>query len=267
MSRWYRVKRLNKQVAIITGAGRGIGKGIAECFMKEGAAVVIATNESEEGLKTEEELRKLNGEATFIQTDVSSEISIQGMVQKTVEQYGEIHTLVNNAGITVFKSLEEATVEDWETVMNIDLRGPFLCSKYVLPFMKKQKGGSIINISSNHAIATLPNSEIYAAAKGGVNAMTRSMALSLGPYGIRVNAICPGFTDTPHYQDWLSEKEDGALVHKEVLKLHASSRICKPEDIGNLAVYLAAESASMITGEIIVMDGGVSSRLYHSDYC
>lgn len=260
------MSKLDNQVAIVTGSGKGIGKGIAKKFAKEGASVVIATLEAEEGKKVEEEIRKAGCDAFFIQTDVAEESSIISMVKQTLEKYGTINTLVNNAGITMFKPLLEATIEDWEKVINIDLRGTFFCTKYVAPEMMKHKGGSIINISSNHAIATLPDTEIYAAAKGGVNAMTRSMALSLGQYDIRVNAICPGFTDTPHYRNWLSESSDPQMVEREVLGFHASSRICTPEDVGALSVYLASDESKMMSGESLVLDGGTLPRLYHSKF-
>ena len=259
--------KLASQVAIVTGSGRGIGRGIAEVFSREGAKVVIATRTVEEGKAVEHNIRQSGGEAFFVQTDVASESSVQQMVEQTTEKYGKIDVLVNNAGITLFKPLLEATVEDWEHVINIDLRGTFLCSKYVLPEMMKQQKGSIINISSNHAVATLPDTEIYAAAKAGVNGMTRSMALSLGKYGIRVNAICPGFTDTPHYQNWLSETGDPDKVEEEVKHFHATSRICKPEDIGKLAVYLASDDSAMMTGEALILDGGLTARLYKSKIC
>lgn len=255
--------RLKDQVAIITGSGRGIGRGIAQEFAKEGTRVVIATLDQDEGKAVAKEIRQSGGDALFIQTDVSAEQGIKGMVEQVIDKYGRLDTLVNNAGITLFKPLLEATVEDWENVVNVDLRGVFLCSKYAAVEMRKQHSGSIINISSNHAIATLPDAEIYAAAKAGVNGMTKSMAQSLGSYGIRVNAICPGFTETPHYRKWLKEKP--ARIEKEVSALHATSRIGEPEDVGKLAVYLASDAAEMMTGEALVLDGGVSTRLYHSD--
>jgi NAD(P)-dependent dehydrogenase (short-subunit alcohol dehydrogenase family) len=254
--------RLNNKVAIVTGAGRGIGRGIAEVFAQEGAKVVIATLDAFEGEATLESIRKAGGEASFIQTDVSQEWSVKAMVEETILAYGRIDTLVNNAGITVFKSLFDATLEDWNRVIGIDLLGVFLCSKYAALEMKKQ-GGSIIQISSNHAIATIPDAEMYAAAKGGVNAMTRSMALSLGPYGIRVNAIMPGFTETPQYHEWMKDKAQTG-VEAEVLSLHASGHITTPHEIGKLAVYLASDDSRSMTGAELLIDNALSTRLFHS---
>ncbi|SFJ17828.1 SDR family NAD(P)-dependent oxidoreductase [Thermoflavimicrobium dichotomicum] len=255
--------RLKNKIAIVTGAGKGIGRGIAKVFAQEGATVIIATLGEDEGTATEKEIAESGGQAWFIQTDVSKIDSIQNMVQQVVKRYGRIDILVNNAGVTLFKTLLDATVEDWEFVMNIDLRGVFFCSKYVASEMIKGGiRGSIINISSNHAIATLPDTEIYAAAKAGVIGMTKSMALSLGKYGIRVNAICPGFTDTPHLQNWFSKQE--AWVRQGVNEIHALGRIGTPEDVGYLAVYLASDESEMMTGGQLVLDGGVTARLYNS---
>ncbi|AEI41714.1 SDR family NAD(P)-dependent oxidoreductase [Paenibacillus mucilaginosus] len=259
--------RLEEQVVIVTGAGKGIGRGIAEQFASEGAMVIVATLVPEEGRETESAIRERGGKAIFIETDVSSEVSIIRMMDHTARTCGRIDVLVNNAGITVFKPLLEATVEEWEKVMNIDLRGVFLCSKYAALQMKKQGKGAIINISSNHAKATLPDTEMYAAAKAGVNGMTRSMALSLGKHGIRVNAICPGFTDTPHYRKWLQASGHASVVEEEVLALHAGSRISTPGDIARLAVFLASDEAEMITGTEMLIDGGMSARLYNSRLC
>lgn len=259
---------LKNKVVIITGSGKGIGRGMAEVFAKNGAITIIATRGEDSGIEVEKSIISQGYEAKFIKTDVSSEKSIKNMVEKVLQLYGKIDVLINNAGITLFKPLIDATIEDWEQVINIDLRGTFLCSKYVAESMIKNNiSGSIINISSNHAFRTLPDTEIYAAAKGGVNAMTRSMALSLGKYNIRVNAICPGFTDTPHYQNWLSEKDDPNEVENEVNSLHANGSICKPEDIANIAMFLSTEKSNKITGSEILIDNGMTAKLYDSEIC
>jgi NAD(P)-dependent dehydrogenase (short-subunit alcohol dehydrogenase family) len=254
--------RLKNNVAIVTGAGRGIGRGIAEVFASEGARVVIATLEQHEGEETLSTIRSAGGEAIVVQTNVSLEASVIAMVAKTIETYGRIDTLVNNAGITVFKPMFEATLEDWNRVIGVDLLGVFLCSKYAGIEMKKQ-GGSIIQISSNHAIATIPHAEMYAAAKGGINAMTRSMALSLGQYGIRVNTIMPGFTATPHYRDWVAAKANPE-AEAEVLSLHATGHITTPEEIGKLAVYLASDDSISMTGAELLIDNALTVRLFNS---
>ncbi|MFF3101566.1 SDR family NAD(P)-dependent oxidoreductase [Viridibacillus arvi] len=256
--------RLEDYVVIVTGAGQGMGQGIAQEFAKEGATVVIAELNAANGKAVEEAINNAGGNAHFIKTDVADEENIENMVNEVIDRYGKIDTLVNNAGVTLFKPLQDITIEDWDTVINIDLKGTFLCCKYVSKYMMQKNRGSIINISSNHSISTLPDTEVYAAAKAGVNGMSRSMSLSLGKYGIRVNTICPGFTDTPHHQKWLSNHEDPIEVNEYVLSLHATPRISTPYDIGRLAVYLASDEAEMVTGSELVIDGGVTSRLYNS---
>ncbi|MEK4759230.1 glucose 1-dehydrogenase [Viridibacillus sp. FSL E2-0187] len=256
--------KLEDYVVIVTGAGQGMGQGIAQEFAKEGATVVIAELNVANGKAVEAAINNAGGKAHFIKTDVADEGNIENMVNEVIGRYGKIDTLVNNAGVTLFKPLQDITTEDWDTVINIDLKGTFLCCKYVSKYMMQKNRGSIINISSNHSISTLPDTEVYAAAKAGVNGMSRSMSLSLGKYGIRVNTICPGFTDTPHHQKWLSNHEDPIEVNEYVLSLHATPRISTPYDIGRLAVYLASDEAEMVTGSDLVIDGGVTSRLYNS---
>lgn len=255
----------NDKVVIITGAGKGIGRGMAEYFAQNQWVVILATRTDKEGILVQDTINEQGHQSFFIQTDVADEKSIKNMVSLVLEKYGRIDALINNAGITRFKPLLECSIEDWNELINIDLRGVFLCSKYVAQAMVTKKiPGSIINISSNHAFRTLPDTEIYAAAKGGVNAMTRSMAISLGPYGIRANTICPGFTDTPHYQSWLAAKSDSQTIDEEIKALHAVGEITTPKDIAQLAFYLAGDESQKITGSEILIDGGLTARLYNS---
>lgn len=260
------MNEVKDKVVIVTGAGKGIGEGIATYFAACGAKVVIATISNQEGEELQKKLTDKGYQAYAVQTDVCSEESVINMVAKTEQFFGSIDILVNNAGITLFKSILEATIEDWDRVINTDLRGVFLCTKYVAQSMIKHAShGSIINISSNHAFRTLPDTEMYAAAKGGVNAMTRSMALSLGKYGIRVNCVCPGFTDTYHYQNWLADKDNPSQVEADVVKLHATGKISTPLDIAHMVAFLAGEASSNITGGEFMVDGGLTAGLYHAD--
>ena len=255
--------RLDGQVVIVTGAGAGIGKGIAREVAREGARVVVATLVVEEGEATEAELRAAGGEACFIQTDVAVEESIRGMVEATLARYSRIDALVNNAGITRVFALLDATVEQWDELMDINLRGPFLCAKHVAPTMMAQGRGSIINIASNHAVATLPHFEVYAASKAGITGLTRGLALSLGAYNIRVNAVCPGFTETEAYFGYMGQGEEFVERERALKAIQPLGRIGRPDDIGKLVVYLASDESRMMTGSTLLIDGGLSTALYN----
>lgn len=257
---------IKDQVVIVTGAGQGIGKGIAWEFAKAESIVILAEIQTELGKKLEKEMIEAGYRAKFIQTDVTNVEQIENLVSTVIEIFGQVDTLVNNAGITVFKSIFECTLEDWEKVMNTDLRSIFLLSKAVGLEMRKRKSGSIINIASNHVLATLPHTEMYAAAKGGVIGFTKSLALSLGPEGIRVNAISPGFMNTQHHQNWLTQFEEQQVVQHHIDGLHATRRIGEPSEVGHMCVFLSSSFAKQITGANIVIDGGLSTRLYTSKY-
>ena len=252
------------RVALVTGAGRGIGQGIAKEMARAGARVVVAELDVEVGQRAAQELQSGGLEATFVETDVADPVSAARAVEFAVEHHGKLDILVNNAGITTFKDMFEVTPDDWDRLMGIDLRGLFFTSQAAARVMKAAGSGVILHISSNHALATLPHTEIYAAAKGGVNAMTRAMALSLGPCGIRVLSLSPGFTDTPHYRHWLAER-GAAETERAVNALHPAGRIGTPQDIGQVAVFLASDGARTLTGVDITADAGLSARLYSAE--
>jgi len=248
------------KVAIVTGAAKGIGWGIAKVFSQKGAKVVVVDWDEEAGVKTAEELRKSGGEALYIKCDVSNEEQVIAMIDKTIETYGRIDVLVNNAGIGVYKSILDATSEDWDRCLKVNLKGVFLCSKYTVPHMQKIGKGAIVNISSVHSYATVNGVAPYAASKGGITALTRNMAIDYGP-AIRVNSIAPGWVLTPLIQSIFDSYDDPAEQQRQVEQRQVMKRIGKPEDIGYAAAFLASDDASFITGTQLFVDGGLTAQL------
>ncbi len=252
--------RLKDRVAIITGAGKGIGQGIAKVFVQEGAKVVVVDWDEEAGKRTAEELCQAGGDAFFVKCDVSKEDQVKAMVQAALEKYGRIDILVNNAGVGVYKSVLDATSEDWDLCLGVNLKGVFLCSKYVIPHMQAIGKGVIINISSVHSAATVAGVAPYAASKGGVTALTRNMAIDYGPT-IRVVAISPGWVLTPLIQSIFNSYPDPAEQQRIIEQRQVMKRIGRPEDIGYAAAFLASDEASFITGTEIFVDGGLTAQL------
>ena len=252
--------RLKDRVAIVTGAAKGIGKGIATVFSKEGAKVVVVDWDADAGEGTAEEIRRSGGDASFVRCDVSDEQQVRAMVQAALDAYGRIDILVNNAGIGVYKSVLDATSEDWDRCLAVNLKGVFLCSKYVIPHMQAVGKGAIDNISSVHAHATVNGVAPYAASKGGVTALTRNMAIDYGPT-IRVNAIAPGWVLTPLIQSIFDSYPDPEEQRRIVEQRQVMKRIGQPEDIGYAAAFLASDEASFITGTQLFVDGGLTAQL------
>ena len=252
--------KLENKVAIVTGAGKGIGSGIAKVFSQEGAKVVIVDWDEEAGKKTAEEIRQSGGDALFVNCDVSNEEQVKAMVQATLDKYGRIDVLVNNAGIGVYLPVLEATSDDWDHCLAVNLKGVFLCSKYTIPHMQAVGKGAIVNISSVHAHATVNGVAPYAASKGGITALTRNMAIDYGP-AIRVNAIAPGWVLTPLIQSIFDSYDDPAEQQRLVEQRQVMKRIGQPEDIGYAAAFLASDEASFITGTQLFVDGGLTAQL------
>ena len=250
--------RLKDKVAIVTGSTSGIGEATAVLFAREGAKVVVVGRRRKEGERVVKEIRDEGGKAIFVLTDVSNEDEVKRMVQTTVENYERADVLFNNAGTMLSKKLHETTNEEWDRVMNVDLKGVFWCSKYVVPHMKRQGGGSIIMCSSANAIVAEPDLGAYCAAKGAVNGMTRSMALDYGPDRIRVNAICPGYIDTPLGDDYFNSLPDPEAAKRKAGALHALGRVGTAMEIAYCALFLASDESSFVTGECLVADGGLS---------
>jgi NAD(P)-dependent dehydrogenase (short-subunit alcohol dehydrogenase family) len=254
--------RLADKVAIITGAGSGMGRTAALMFAAEGAKVVAADFDAGHGAETVEAVQAAGGEATFVQADVSQETDAAAMVAATMDTYGRIDVLYNNAGIMpeADHSVIDTDVAVWDQVMAVNVRGVFLGCKYAIPRMVDQGSGSVINISSFVALlgCSVPQ-DAYTASKGAVLSLTRSLAVQFGPRGVRSNAICPGPIETPMLMDWLVKDEAAKQTR---LARNPTGRFGKPEEIVNVAIYLASDESRWTNGAHFVIDGGISVNYF-----
>lgn len=241
------------KVVIVTGAGRGIGRSIAMALASEGAKVIIAEKDQVTGSEAEKVISEAGGTACFIQTDICNPAEIESMTAKSAELYGTIDILVNNAGFGRWKPPCDLTVEEWDEVINTNLRGAFLCAREAAKVMRQHGGGSIINIASTRALMSEPDSEAYAASKGGIVALTHALAASFSRDNIRVNCISPGWIETGDYST-LREAD-----HRQ----HFSGRVGKPDDIARACLFLASSGNDFINGENIVIDGGMTRRMIY----
>src|SRR3954466_724556 len=254
--------RLEGKVTIITGGGSGMGRVAAELFAREGARVVVADFVEAAGAATVDAVRAAGGEATFVRTDVATEDDARAMVQHAVATYGRVDALYNNAGIMpeADHSVVDTDVATWDRVMAVNVRGVFLGCKYAIPRMVEGGGGSVINIASFVALVgcSVPQ-DAYTASKGAVLSLTRSLAVQFGPQGVRTNAICPGPVETPLLMDWLVKGEEPKRIR---LARNPTGRFGKPEEIVNMAIYLASDESRWTNGASLVVDGGITVNYF-----
>ena len=243
--------RLLDKVAIITGAGNGIGSAAAKRFAEEGARVVLADFDEQAGKQLEQELREQGYQATFIQVNVAEQDSVQALVDQTLKVYGKIHILVNNAGITRDAMLSKMKVEDFTKVLDVNLTGVFHCTQAVLPHLVEQGYGKIINTSSVSGVYGNVGQTNYAASKAAVIGMTKTWAKELGRKGINVNAVAPGFTNTK-----MVEKMPEKIID-QMKSVVALQRLAQPVDIANAYLYLASDESSYVHGHVLHVDGGI----------
>ncbi|MFT4729512.1 MAG: NAD(P)-dependent dehydrogenase (short-subunit alcohol dehydrogenase family) [Granulosicoccus sp.] len=251
-----RSNALQDKVAIVTGAGSGIGAASARRFAEEGAQVLVADIRLHKAALTVADIEGDGGVAVACAVDVADEASIAAMVKEAIKHFGRIDVLFSNAGTLRPGNAVDLSTEDWDFVMGVNVRSVFLGAKYVVPHMRKQGGGSIINTASISGLHGDGGAVVYAASKGAVINLTRALSTDHAPEGIRVNAICPGTIETPPVQRMMANP--AALETN--LRAHALGRLGKPEEIANAALWLASDESSFVSGESIVVDGGLRAK-------
>ncbi len=251
---------MDARVAIVTGGAYGIGRGICRLFAKRGDRVLIGDIDDARGQALECELRDSGAEARFVHANVRDEASVRAMVDAAVAAWGRIDTLVNNAGIEKYAEPSDFTLEDWEAIVGTNLRGVFLCSRAAFPHLREARG-AVVNIASVQAFANVPKLSVYAATKGGVMALTRSMALDWAPQGVRVNAVCPGAIYTGMTETELAGSADPDAEVRAIGEAIPMGRIGQPEDVASAVYFLASEDAAYVTGAALVVDGGLLTKI------
>jgi NAD(P)-dependent dehydrogenase (short-subunit alcohol dehydrogenase family) len=254
--------RLANKVCVITGGASGMGRTASELFCAQGAKVAVLDVRDGPGEETATAAAALGGEAMFVRCDVSKEKDVRGAIEATVERFGGIDVLYNNAGIMMSEdhSVTDTDEAVWDRTLGVNVKGIHFCCKYAVPAMIERGGGSIINIASFVALlgCSVPQ-DAYTASKGAVIALTKSLAVQFGPAHIRSNAICPGPIETPLLTDWLLKDPEAKRIR---LARNPSGRFGRPEDIVNAAIYLASDESSWTNGAVLVIDGGITSNYF-----
>ena len=249
------MNRLNGKIAIVTGGGSGIGRGIAQMFAAEGARVTVADLSPEGGEETARLIREAGGAAHFAQTDVTAPAQVEALVQAAVREHGRVNLLINSAGIAKMGGVTDTEEAVWDQVLGVDLKGVYLCCRFAIPEMIRAGGGAIVNIASVAALLPAEGMAAYSASKAAVVNLTRQMAVDYGPQGIRANCICPGSIPTPmHYLFYSPEEKEKVLAEWAALK--PLRKVGSVADIAYAAVYLASDEAGFVTGANLVVDGG-----------
>lgn len=242
---------------VVTGGAKGIGAGCAEIFYREQGNVIVLDVDEETG---EDFCAGLGNRAQFIKCDVSSEAEVEKAMEQTAAAYGGVDVLVNNAGILHYATVTETNEQDWDRLLDVNLKGAFLCAKHVIPHMVRAGKGVVINMSSVQAFVTQQNVAAYAVSKSGLIGLTRSIAVDYAPE-VRSVAICPGGVDTPLNREAFQQSPDPEQVRQETIDLHLVERMAQPGDIGELVAFVASERGSFINGQPIRIDGGMGIKI------
>lgn len=254
----------DKQVVLVTGAGQGIGQAIATAFAEAGSAVIVNDISLETATQTAEQINNAGGRAVAIQADIADRTAIDAMLAQAKQEFGPVSTLINNAGYTEFMPFMDYRPDSWNRLLQVDLTGVFHCTQATVPHMEEVGSGFIVNIASVHASQTLSNMSVYAAAKAGVVALTKSLAQELGPKNIRANCLSPGTIETEALQGYfdLLPPDERTAQRDYMLSWCSIGRFGRPRDIANIALFLCSEQAALIHGTEIVADGGHLARLF-----
>jgi NAD(P)-dependent dehydrogenase (short-subunit alcohol dehydrogenase family) len=252
---------LDGKVALITGAGAGIGRGAARVFAEAGAAVGLCDVVETTGAEVAREIERDGGRALFVPADVADPVSARRFVDEVAGAFGRVDVLLNNAGVASHRaSVQDLAEAEWQRVMAVNLHGHFYCAKYAVPHIIRAGGGAIVNTASVLAQATLPGGVAYTTSKAAVIGFTKALAHDLGPHRIRVNCLLPGSTDTPMMWQGVAPAERMA-VEAEVSLAQPLGRVARPEEIARVALFLASDAASFVTGATVVVDGGLLTRI------
>lgn len=246
-----------KKTVVVTGGAKGIGEGCVRVFHRESANVVIFDKDTKRASKLQEEL----GERVYVvECDVSKESEVKRAIMQTKDKFGEIDVLINNAGILKYASVTESSAEDWDSILNINVKGAFLCAKHAIPSMQKKGGGIVINISSAQAFMVQEKVAAYATSKSALLGLTRSIAVDYAP-NIRSVALCPGGIDTPLNREAFQNSPDPEKTMQDTIDIHLVKRMGTSEEIGEMAAFAASEKGSFLNGHPIRIDGGIGTKI------
>jgi len=252
--------RLPNKVAVITGAGSGMGRATAVLFAEEGAKPVVVDIDEESGQATVDMIKEKGQEALFIPADVTNCSQVKSMVARVVESCGKVDVLVNSAGMWRLGNVVDVEEEEWDKIMDLNLRGTFLCCKYCIPEMIKSGGGAIVNISSECGIVAWKDMVAYCVSKAAVVSLTKSIALDFASQNIRANCVCPGTTETPMPLSWLAKQPDPQKARRAMEEVRPANRLGKPEEIAYGILYLASDESPYATGAVLSIDGGATVK-------
>ena len=252
-------KSAEAQVALVTGAARGIGAAVAMRLAREGWTVAINDVDRKGAAAVQKKIVADGGRAIVAVADVSREDLVRRMIARVTAVTGRLDAVINNAGIDRLAPIGETSGRQWKQLLGVDLGGAFFCAKHAEPYLARFESSSIVNIASIHAIATLPSRAAYASAKAGLIGLTKALCVELGPRGIRVNAILPGYIRTEIWREWLDRVDNPERVLADIAQQHPLRRIGRPEDVAALVSFLVSDNARFLSGSAVVLDGGLTA--------